>query len=78
LRGKPAGAGNGAQQDAGRAAYQEFEASSRAVEYFVSYYDYYQPGPTSRPPTYRKEATISDELIACDCRRRDPSSNGEM
>jgi excinuclease ABC subunit B len=34
--------------------YREFKEffPENAVEYFVSYYDYYQPEPTSRPRTF--------------------------
>ena len=45
--------------------YHEFRRSSRnAVEYFVSYYDYYQPEAyiPSGDVYIEKEATINDEL----------------
>src|SRR6266404_9630200 len=46
--------------------YQEFKSffPSNAVEYFVSYYDYYQPEAyiASSDVYIEKEATINDEL----------------
>ena len=43
-----------------------------AVEYFVSYYDYYQPEPTFRAPTRisRKTPRSTSRSIACATRRR--------
>ena len=51
--------------------YEEFRSffPRNAVEYFVSYYDYYQPEAyiPSRDIYIEKEATINDELDRCGC-----------
>ena len=63
---QPAGAGAGAEQDAGGAALQRDEGflSDNAVEYFVSYYDYYQPEAyVPRTDTYiEKDSSINEQI----------------
>jgi excinuclease ABC subunit B len=54
--------------------YSEFKKffPDNAVEYFVSYYDYYQPEPTFRAPTpsSRRKARSTSRSTACGIRRR--------
>ena len=58
--------------------YQEFRRlfPSNAVEYFVSYYDYYQP--TSRQPILilRKKRRSTTRSIECVCQPRGPYLSG--
>jgi len=60
--------------------YQEFRRffPDNAVEYFVSYYDYYQPEAyVPRPtPTSRRRRRSTTRSIACGCRPRARCSNG--
>ena len=65
--GQPARPGPRPQQDPGRPALPGVQGASsptNAVEYFVSYYDYYQPEAyVPQSDTYiEKEATINDEI----------------
>ena len=61
--------------------YHEFKQffPSNAVEYFVSYYDYYQPEAyiPAGDLYIEKEATINEELDKLRCLRPEASSNGE-
>jgi excinuclease UvrABC helicase subunit UvrB len=54
--------------------YQEFKTlfPQNSVEYFVSYYDYYQPEAYVRPQTLisRRTRSLTKTSIACACRRR--------
>ncbi|SQC37958.1 Excinuclease ABC subunit B [Rothia kristinae] len=58
--------GAGAEQDAGRAAGQRAAgaAAHNAVEYFVSYYDYYQPEAyVPQTDTFiEKDSSINEEV----------------
>jgi Excinuclease ABC subunit B len=59
--------------------YSEFKSffPDNAVEYFVSYYDYYQPEAyVPRTDTYiEKESTITSRSTGCATRRRARCSN---
>ncbi len=59
--------------------YGEFKSffPDNAVEYFVSYYDYYRPEATSRDPTptSRRKARLMRRSTECGTRRRGRSSS---
>jgi excinuclease ABC subunit B len=62
--------------------YHEFKNffPHNAVEYFVSYYDYYQPERMSQPPTFtlRKRRPSMMNSTSFGCRQRGRCSNGAM
>ena len=69
--GEPPHAGDGAQQDAGRSALSGIQAllPENAVEYFVSYYDYYQPEAYVPRPTRtsRRKRRSTTRSTGCAC-----------
>ena len=49
-----------------------------AVEYFVSYYDYYQPASPARTPSLKRTAPSMRKSTACACLQRPPCSSAGM